>query len=84
MKIIFDCLGFATANAFIIDDGQQYQFGHIQEDCAGDYKFWYSILYNRHLTKIKVPTREQVINEYKKQFEKLGVCINPNKIVYAG
>jgi hypothetical protein len=45
--------------------------------------FDYSGIYLDRFKDI-LPTPDQIIEEYKKQYALKGVCMNPGKIVYAG
>lgn len=90
MEIIFSCLGFTSSEAFIVLDGRQLMIGTIFSKFPGEYEFWTTDFFKEHYVekwkyvKIEdVPTSEQIIAEYKKQYAEKGVCIN-NDILYAG
>lgn len=87
MKIIFSCLGFASSEVFLIDVNKQYQgqyhIGFIDELFPNDFRFKYFGIYVDKLKNF-LPTPEQIIDEYKKQYALKGVCLNPNGVVYAG
>jgi hypothetical protein len=85
MKIIFSCLGFRSAEVFLIEISEefpgQYNIGEIF-DRYDHYEFDYYGLYLERFKEI-LPTPEAIISEYIKQYENKGVCLNPN-IVLAG
>jgi len=75
MKIVFECLGFATNPLFLLDpedtDARPIPYGTI---CAmhgeDNLEFWREN-YNSSMT-----TESDVIAEYEKQYAERGVCIN--------
>jgi hypothetical protein len=87
MNIIFSHLGFHSADVFIANISDkypgQYHIGFITERLDDNFDFDYFGIY---LDKFKniIPTPEQIIEEYKRQFASKGVCINPDGVVYAG
>lgn len=90
MKIIFSCLGFTSTDAFLVVDGRQLMVGSIMERFPREPEFWPSDYFTEHYVKRQqyvkaedVPTGEQIIAEYKRQYADKGVCIN-NEIQYAG
>lgn len=93
MKIIFDCLGFSNAIAFVVKNGRQYSFGSIRNLYSrnGDeYKFYPEDFINHYvergyITNEEIPTGEQTIAEYKKQWKACNNKSQINKeIQYAG
>ena len=86
MKIIFSCLGFSSSEVFLTDISKeypgQYHIGGISEH-IDELEFYYFGIYLDRFKDI-LPTPEQIIEEYKKQFAIKGVCLNPDGIVYAG
>jgi hypothetical protein len=83
MKILFDCLGFNSATVFVEKENRQHQIGFLTNRIR--WEFDYFGLYERHLTKDEIPTPEQVITEYFKQWnEKKGKSTINESIVYAG
>jgi hypothetical protein len=91
MKIIFSCLGFATADAFIVKDGRQFMVGTISNMGIEKNDYWPYEFFTGHylarglygLTEADKPCKEQVIAEYERQLAEKGISIN-NEIVYAG
>lgn len=87
MRIVFSCLGFTSNEVFLTDIGEehqgQYHIGHMNERFPNEFRFEYFGIY---LDKFKdiLPTPEQIIEEYKRQYVLKGVCLNPDKVVYAG
>ena len=90
MKIIFDCLGFHSTGVHItdVDDNNRgiYEIGYLISHEFRDgtkYEFDLCGYFADRFTSI-LPTENQVIEEYKRQFAEKGVCLNPNDIKYAG
>ena len=90
MKIIFDCLGFHSTEVYItdVDDSNSsiYHIGYLISHrlSAGDeYEFDPYGIYLKRFEHI-LPTKQQIIEEYKRQYAEKGVCLNPNNIAYAG
>ena len=85
MKIVFSCLGFSGSEVFLTDISEKYQgeyhIGDIR-DLRGLEFDYFGIFLERF--KDILPTPEQIIEEYKRQYAIKGVCLNPGKIVYAG
>ena len=86
MKIVFSCLGFSSSEVFLTDISKehpgQYHIGYI-DDIVDKLRFEYTGLFLERFKDI-LPTPEQIIEEYNKQYALKGVCLNPGKIVYAG
>lgn len=93
MKILFSHLGFSSADVFIEINRRQLIFGTIilkRSKNGDDFEFWPNDYFTEHYVnrwgfiKIEnIPTAEQIITEYKRQFDEKGVHIN-NEILYAG
>lgn len=87
MKIIFSSLGFSSAEVFLTDISDkfpgQYQIGFMDKRYSNELKFF---IFPICLYKFKniIPTPEQILEEYKRQYAIKGVCINPDGIVYSG
>ena len=87
MKIIFSCLGFATAEVLITDINKeypgQYFIGYLYDRYNNEFDFHPTGIYVDRLKDI-LPTPTSIVEEYKTQYNTKGVCINPDGIVYAG
>lgn len=87
MKIIFDRIGFRSAGVYLTDVSDthqgQYHIGYVDELFNDDFRFDYFGIF---LTELKdvLPSADQIIKEYKRQYALKGVCVNPDGIVYAG
>ena len=90
LKIIFSCLGFASTEAFVIKDNRQLMVGTLSDMTGRGFDYWpydfcmeHYVKRNHYLTEAEVPTAEEVIAEYERQYKEKGVWLNP-EIRYAG
>jgi|TARA_Y100000034_G_scaffold54339_1_gene66594 hypothetical protein len=78
MKIIFECLGFATNPCFLLDtendDARPLPYGTVctMPSKEGELEYWRENYYD-HPDGV---TEEQVLAAYKEQFSEHGVVIN--------
>jgi len=93
MKIVFSHLGFNGADAFIVKNGMQMQYGYIdnRRSCSPDnYEFTSCgimgcYIREGYLTEAEIPTAEQTITEYRRQLAAQNGAPSINKqILYAG
>lgn len=87
---MFSRLGFASTDAFIEKDGRQLMVGTLFERFPGEFEFhsydffWENYVRGSYYVEPdEVPTAEEILEEYKKQFAERGVEIN-SQILYAG
>ncbi len=79
-------MGFNTTEVFVVKDGRQISIGGMDTEPRG-YRdqFYYLGIYERSLTPEEIPTPEEVVAEYNRQWEACGKKVSINKnIVYAG
>ena len=77
MKIIFDCLGFSTAQVFVVE-GEDHQTFIGYMDNHFNSKFNFCEFSSNYPPAFDMPTASQVVEEYMRQLEdnKNVPCIN--------
>ncbi len=79
-------MGFRTTEVFVTKNGRQIGIGGMDTAPIGIRdQFYYHGIYDRWLTPDEVPTPQEVVAEYNRQWEACGKKVSISKnIVYAG